>query len=89
MYINLKTVLEVEILVENDKFVSIEQTINELNNEMTTNVFEKFGASISDSKKGYRKIKTELKFDLTTIILRDLFILKQKMPSYIIDIYFY
>lgn len=89
MEVNIIGKFEVEILVKNDRFCSVEQTINDLNEHIGNKAFQMFGATASDVVKGCRKIKTKFNFRMSHFTLKELFNLKENMPSYIVDVYFY
>lgn len=91
MEVNIVGKFEVEILVNKDKFCSAEQTINDLNEHIGHKSFQMFGASVSaiEAGNGLRKVKTKFTFRLSHFTLKQFFNLKENMPSYIMDIYFY
>lgn len=90
MELHILAKFDVEILFEDNKnYCSAQNVLNELNEHMGKDVFQIFPAKVGDNVGGYRKLKTKFNFRLSHFTLKQLFDLKENLPSYIVDIYFY
>jgi hypothetical protein len=81
---------EVDIIVDSKKYCSAENTINDLNKAMGFHYFYKYGSSVIDISNKTKRVRTKFNFNIDNkFFLSNLFKLKERMPAYIIDIYFY
>ena len=89
METTIKAKFKVEILVNKERFTSCENTIRDLNNLLqSNNSFQLFESSKTETEK-YIRVKTYFNFQLNNLELSKVFGLKELLPSYILDIYFY
>ena len=81
---------EVEIVVQKQKFVSVEDVILECNAcAGKRSMFQMYGAKINRADSKYAYIRTFITFGVRSDSIKSIFNLKEALPSWILSINFF